>query len=61
MGEGYENVVEANNNFAVNLYKSIGGKDNLVISPLSVFLAFSMLYEGSEGVCPSWGFREISE
>ncbi|MFA4647827.1 serpin family protein [Pyrococcus kukulkanii] len=48
-GEGYENVVEANNNFAVNLYRAIGGKDNLVISPLSVFLAFSMLYEGSEG------------
>lgn len=46
-------VVDANNQFAFELYKQLGGTrgtdDNMFFSPWSIMLALSMVYEGAEG------------
>jgi serpin B len=43
-------IVEANNEFALNLYAAIGHRSgNLFFSPYSIFSALAMLYAGARG------------
>lgn len=43
-------VATANNAFAVDFYKKLAGNDgNIFFSPAGMYVAFSMLYEGSHG------------
>ena len=43
-----DKVASANNNFASNLYREIPNEDvNVFFSPLSIYMAMSMLYEGA--------------
>ena len=42
-------IATANNNFAVDFYSQISdGDDNMFFSPISMYTAFSMLYEGAQ-------------
>ena len=41
-------LVGGNNDLAFGLYRAEGGEDNLVFSPYSISLAFSMAYAGAE-------------
>ena len=41
------NLVGGNNDFAFDLYHSEGGEGNLIFSPYSISLAFSMAYAGA--------------
>ena len=48
----YEAIVEANNEFAINLYKYYSQKfknENIFFSPFSISCGFAMLYEGARG------------
>jgi len=48
----YEDLVEANNEFAINLYKLYSQKfknENIFFSPISISCGFAMLYEGARG------------
>jgi serpin B len=48
----YEAIVEANNEFALNLYKYYSQKfknENIFFSPFSISCGFAMLYEGARG------------
>jgi len=48
----YEAIVEANNEFALNLYKYYSQKfknENILFSPFSISCGFAMLYEGARG------------
>jgi serine protease inhibitor len=49
--EGIQEVVEANNEFAFDLYSKIIKKENenVFYSPYSIFAALAMTYEGAEG------------
>lgn len=50
--EGIRSVVNANNRFALELYSNIKGDNrggNIFYSPLSIFLALAMTYEGARG------------
>ena len=48
--EGVQSVVDANNQFALELYSRIKGDDgNIFFSPYSVSTAFSIAYEGARG------------
>ena len=40
-------LVRGNNDFAFDLYRVEGGEDNLIFSPYSISLAFSMAYAGA--------------
>lgn len=43
-----DKVASANNEFAINLYRELPGDDaNVFFSPLSIYVAMSMLYEGA--------------
>jgi len=46
-----QNIVNANNRFAVNFYNEIAkdGNNNLFFSPFSIINAFAMAYEGATG------------
>lgn len=48
---GAEALVAANNAFAVDLYRTVtaGSEENVIFSPYSVSLAFSMAYAGARG------------
>jgi serpin B len=49
--EGVEDIVSANNQFAIDLFLKISEDDdgNMMICPYSVFSALSMTYEGAKG------------
>lgn len=49
--EGISMVSNANNEFALDLYKNLSkdGNENLFFSPYSIFSAMAMVYEGSKG------------
>lgn len=51
MPEGISSVINANNQFALNLYSKFKGKeqDNIFFSPYSIFSALAMVYEGARG------------
>ena len=42
-------LVRGNNEFAFEMYREQGGSENLVFSPYSISLAFSMAYAGARG------------
>ena len=43
-------VADASNAFALNFYRQVSGDDeNIFFSPISMYTAFSVLYEGAEG------------
>ncbi len=42
-------LVQGNNEFAFEMYREQGGSENLVFSPYSISLAFSMAYGGARG------------
>ena len=42
-------LVRGNNEFAFEMYREQGGSENLVFSPYSISLAFSMAYAGAHG------------
>ena len=45
-----DSVASANNGFAVDFYREVSAKDgNIFFSPTSMYMAFSMLYEGARG------------
>ena len=45
-----EDVASANNGFAVDFYKQVSDSDeNIFFSPVSMYTAFSILYEGARG------------
>ncbi|WP_461863337.1 serpin family protein [Thermococcus sp.] len=45
-----EKMAVSNNRFAIDLYRELSGKDgNLFFSPYSIFVALSMVYEGTGG------------
>ena len=45
-----ENIAQANNEFAIDFYRQISADNkNQLFSPLSMYMAFSMLYEGARG------------
>ena len=49
--QGIQEVVNANNQFAFDLYSKIGesGEGNVFYSPYSIFSALAMTYEGAKG------------
>ncbi len=49
--EGVQEVVDANNQFALELYTKLSknGKENIFYSPYSIFAALGMTYEGAKG------------
>jgi len=49
--EGTQEVVDANNQFALELYTELSknGKENIFYSPYSIFAALGMTYEGAKG------------
>ena len=48
--QGLEEVVRSNNRLAVSLYAQLAaGDDNLLYSPLSIYSALAMVYEGARG------------
>ena len=49
--EGVQKVVDANNQFALELYAELGKteKGNIFYSPYSIFSALAMTYEGAKG------------
>ena len=45
-----EDIASANNGFAVDFYKQVSDNDkNIFFSPASIYVVFSMLYEGAGG------------
>ncbi|MFO8051465.1 MAG: serpin family protein [Thermoplasmatota archaeon] len=48
---GVEDIVSGHNQFAVDLYRELvnGSRDNLIFSPLSLYIVLSILYEGAGG------------
>lgn len=42
-----ETVADANNAFAIDFYKQVSSDGNVFFSPTSIYMAFSMLYEGA--------------
>ena len=47
--EQISDLVRGNNEFAFKMYRGQGGSENLVFSPYSISLAFSMAYAGARG------------
>jgi len=49
--EGAQEVIDANNQFALELYTELSknGKENIFYSPYSIFAALGMTYEGAKG------------
>ncbi|NLI56335.1 serpin family protein [bacterium] len=49
--EGTQEVIDANNQFALELYTELSknGKENIFYSPYSIFAALGMTYEGAKG------------
>ncbi len=47
--ERVEELALGNNAFAFDVYRAEGGDGNLVFSPYSISLAFSMAYAGARG------------
>ena len=47
--EQVADLVRGNNEFAFEMYREQGGSENLVFSPYSISLAFSMAYAGARG------------
>ena len=62
-----DSVASANNGFAVDFYREVSaGDDNIFLSPASMYVAFSMLYEGARGETASqmlavFGFEPDAE
>ena len=46
---GMQKVVDANNEFAFDLYKKLDSENNLFYSPYSISSALAMTYEGAKG------------
>ena len=45
-----QDVIEANNRFAINLYSQYKSEEgNIFFSPFSISTAMAMVYEGAEG------------
>lgn len=47
--EGVNKIVDSIGNFSFNLFQTINRDDNIVFSPYSIYSAFAIVYEGSEG------------
>jgi len=47
--EGVQEVVDANNQFALDLYSNLDSNENVFFSPYSISAALAMTYEGAKG------------
>ncbi|MEW5822602.1 MAG: serpin family protein [Cyanobacteriota bacterium] len=42
-------IIDNNNKFTINLFKSLNTNENLFVSPYSLYICFGMLYNGAKG------------